>query len=285
MTQLAVVYDMNNYTHMDNWQIQELTHERELPCHRLFVYLIPMLLLLRCAGGVRRWGKGLWGTGASIGHDRQPTSGEKNVERDEAEVLGDGGLVGGPSDTVVAGPTLLLYLDNANASAVTAEAAVLPSPAVTWWAVNTCRMVSTATLLLVATHLNTETVKGKAVFTLMVTFWALKSTGDGCKGWEKVALLQKSPLICITLQAKMSFHAIWENGRTIMKLKRKTEWQQHLAAGDNLTEQNVSVSGKNMWLLPNVCTVQDSTWWLTQFAHICSVLISVFFFHKQIGDG
>lgn len=39
--------------------------------------------------------------------------------------------MGGPSDAVVAGPTLLLYLDDANASAVAAEAAVLPGPAVT----------------------------------------------------------------------------------------------------------------------------------------------------------
>lgn len=212
MTQVAVVYGMNNYTHMYNWQIQELTHKRELPRHRHFVYLIPRLLLLRSAGGVRRWGKGLWGTGAGIGHDRQPTSGEKNVKRDEAEVLSDGGLVGGPSDAVVAGPTLLLYLDNANASAVAAEAAVLPSPTVTWWAVNTCRRVSTATLLLVSTHLYRETVEGKAVLTLMLTFWALKSTGDGCKGGEKVALLQKSALICLTSQAEVHFHAIWANG-------------------------------------------------------------------------
>lgn len=39
--------------------------------------------------------------------------------------------MGGSGDAVVAGSTLLLYLDDANASAVAAEAAVLPSPAVT----------------------------------------------------------------------------------------------------------------------------------------------------------
>lgn len=272
---------MNNYTHMYNWQIQELTHERELPCHRLFVYLIPMLLLLRCAGGVRQWGKGLWGTGASIGHDRQPTSGEKNVERDEAEVLGDGGLVGGPSDAVVAGPTLLLYLDNANASAVAAEAAVLPSPAVAWWAVNTCRRVSTATLLLVSTHLYTETVKGKVVFTPMLTFWALKSTGDGCK--RDLLYCKKKCFNLLNLTGRDAFSCYmskWWFSRTMMKLKRMTEWQQHLAAGDNLSEH--TVSGKNVWPLPNVCTVQHSTWWLMQFAHICSVLISVFFFINKL---
>lgn len=167
MTQPVIVYGKNNYTHIDNWQIQELTHERALPCHRPFVYLIPGLFFLWCAGGVQRRGKGLRGTGASIGHDRQPTSCEKNVERDEAKVLGDGGFVGGPSNAVVAGPTLLLYLDDANASTVTAKTAVLPSPTVTWWGVNRCRRVPTAPLLLISTHLYTETVKGKAVFTLM----------------------------------------------------------------------------------------------------------------------
>lgn len=96
-----------------------------------FVYLIPRLLLLQCAGGVVwRWGKTLWGTGAGIGHDRQPTSCEKDVERNEVEVLGDSRLVGGPRNAVVAGPALLFYLDNADASAVAAKAAVLPSPAV-----------------------------------------------------------------------------------------------------------------------------------------------------------
>lgn len=167
MTHIAFVYGMKNYTHTDPWQIQELTHEKASMSH---VYLIPRLLLLGCAGGVRRWGKGLWGTGASVGHDRQPTRCEKDVERDEAEVLGDGGLVGGPGDAVVAGPALLLYLDDADASAVAAEAAVLPGPAVTWWGVDACRGVSTAMLLLVSTHLETEAEKGKAVFTLMSFF-------------------------------------------------------------------------------------------------------------------
>ena len=162
---------MKNYTQMDNCQIQELTLEqKKLPCHRLFVYLLPRLLLVGCAGGIWRWGKGLWGTGASIGHDRQPTSCEKDVERDEAEVLGDGGLLWGPSDAVVAGPTLLLDLDDANGSAVAAEAAVLPSSAVTRQRVDACRRVSNATLLLVSTHLHTETEKGKAV-SLMLTFF------------------------------------------------------------------------------------------------------------------
>lgn len=164
------MYGMNNYTHIDNRKIQEVSHERAY--HRLSVHLIPGLLLLGRAGGVRRWGKGLWGTRASIGHDRQPTSGEKDVERDEAQVLGDGGLVGGPSDAVVAGPTLLLYLDDANASAVAAKAAVLPCPAMTRGGVNACCRVPTAALLLASTNLHRETVKGKAAFTLRLTFWA-----------------------------------------------------------------------------------------------------------------
>ncbi len=222
MTQVAVVHGMNNYTHMYNWQIQELTHERELPRHRHFVYLIPRLLLLRSAGGVRRWGKGLWGTGAGIGHDRQPTSGEKNVKRDEAEVLSDGGLVGGPSDAVVAGPTLLLYLDNANASTVAAEAAVLPSPTVTWWAVNTCRRVSTATLLLVSTHLYRETVEGKAVFTLMLSFevnWRwLQGGRESCFTAKKCFNLPN-----LTGRGAFScYMSKWWCSRTIMNLKRET---------------------------------------------------------------
>lgn len=120
-------------------------------------YLVPRLLLLWCAVGVWRWGQGLRGAGASIGHDGQFTSGEKDVKRDEVEVLGNGGLVGRPSDAVVAGPALLLYLDNADASAVAAKAAVLPSPTVAWRGVGASCGVSTAPLLLVSSHLFTET--------------------------------------------------------------------------------------------------------------------------------
>lgn len=137
------------------------------PRRRFFVYLLAGLLLLRRTGGVWWWGKGLWGTRASVGHDRQPASGEEDVERDEAEVFGDSWLVGGPGDAVVAGPTLLLYLDNPNASAVAAKAAVLPCPAVTRWGVNAWCSISTATLLLASTNLRRETGTGKATFTLM----------------------------------------------------------------------------------------------------------------------
>lgn len=104
---------------------------QELPHHRPFVYLIPRLLLLWCAGGVRRGGEGLWGAGASVGHDRQLTGGEEDVEGDEAKILDDGGLVGWSGEAVVAGPTLLLYLDNADVGAVAAKATVLPRSAVT----------------------------------------------------------------------------------------------------------------------------------------------------------
>lgn len=104
-------------------------------------------------------------TGASVGHDRESASGEKDVKGDKTEVLGDGGLVGGPSNAVVAGTALLLYLDNANPSAVAAEAAVLTGPTVTRRRVKTCCRVSAATLLLRSTHLHRETVKGKTVLT------------------------------------------------------------------------------------------------------------------------
>lgn len=78
--------------------------------------------------------------------------------------------MGGPSDAVVAGPTLLLYLDNANASAVAAKAAVLPRPAMTRGGVKACSRVPTAVLLLASTNLHRETVKGMAAFTLRLTF-------------------------------------------------------------------------------------------------------------------
>lgn len=170
---------MNNYKYMDNWQTSRACLMREPRVTGFsFSYLIPWLLLLGCAGGVRGWGKGLWGTGAGIGHDRQPTSGEEDIKRDEAEVLGDGGLVGRPRDAVVAGPALLLYLDDANMSTVASKAAVLPCPTVTRWGVNTGRRVSTATLLLTSPHLHGEKVEYKAEFTLMLTFWALKSAAD-----------------------------------------------------------------------------------------------------------
>lgn len=89
--------------------------------------------------------------------------------------------MGGPSNTVVAGPTLLLYLDDANASTIATKAAVLPCPAVTRRGVNACCRAATAMLLLASMNLHRETVNVKAAFTLMLIFLSLEPTGDDCK--------------------------------------------------------------------------------------------------------
>lgn len=127
-------------------------------------------LLLRCAGGVGRWGKGLLWAGAGIRHNRESACSQKDVKRYEGEVLGDGGLVGRPGDAVVASPALLLDLDYPDTSAVTAEAAVLPGAAVTRGGVRTACWVMTAAFLLGSTHLCRQTVKGRAAFMLMTDF-------------------------------------------------------------------------------------------------------------------
>lgn len=69
--------------------------------------------------------------------------------------------MGGPGDAVVAGPALLLDLDDADASAVAAEAAVLAGAAVARRGVGGHRGVAAAALLLVSAHLCTERAKGK----------------------------------------------------------------------------------------------------------------------------
>lgn len=136
----------------------------------VFIYLIPKLLFFWGAGGI--WGKGPWSARASVGHDRQPASGEKDVKRDEVEVFGNGGLVGGPSKAMMAGSALLLYLDNANTSTVAAKAAVLPRPAMMRWGVSACCRVPTAALQLASANLHNGTVKGKTAFILWLTSWA-----------------------------------------------------------------------------------------------------------------
>lgn len=118
----------------------------------IWFYLLASLLL-RCAGDVWRWVKGLWWTGAGISHDWQPAGSQKNVKRDKAEVLGDAGLVGRPGNAVMAGATLLLDLDDPDSCAVTAKPAVLPGAAVTRGRVHTPCWVVTA-FLLRSTHLN-----------------------------------------------------------------------------------------------------------------------------------
>lgn len=121
------------------------------------MYLFPSLLLLRGAGGLQHWLQSLWRTGACIGHDGQSTGGQEDIKRDEVQVLGDGGLVGRSGDAVVAGPALLLYLDDADASTVAAKATVLPGAAVTGGEVSSCHRIATATLLLWWMHLETKT--------------------------------------------------------------------------------------------------------------------------------
>lgn len=135
----------------------------------IWFYLLACLLL-RCAGDVWRWVKGLRWTGAGISHNWQPARSQKNVKRDKAEVLGDAGLVGRPGDAVVAGPALLLDLDDPDSCAVTAEPAVLPGAAVTRGRVHTPCWVVTAAFLLRSTHLHRQTVKGGAALMLMTDF-------------------------------------------------------------------------------------------------------------------
>lgn len=97
----------------------------------LFLYLLATrVLLVRCGGSIQRRGRSFGRTGAGVGHDGEPTGGEEDVKGDEAQVFGDGGRVRGSGDAVVAGAALLLDLDDANAGAVAAKAAVLARPAV-----------------------------------------------------------------------------------------------------------------------------------------------------------
>lgn len=65
--------------------------------------------------------------------------------------------MGGPDDAVVTGAALLLDLDDADAGAVAAEAAVLSGAAVTGRAVDSGRRVAAAELLLVSMHLQQQT--------------------------------------------------------------------------------------------------------------------------------
>lgn len=78
--------------------------------------------------------------------------------------------MGRPGDAVVAGPALLLDLDDPDASAVTAEPAVLPGAAVTRGGVRTACRVVTPAFLLGSTHLCRQTMKGRAAFMLMTDF-------------------------------------------------------------------------------------------------------------------
>lgn len=71
----------------------------------------------------------------------------------------------GSGDAVVAGAALLLDLDDANAGAVAAKAAVLARPAVARRGVGACRGVPAAAPLLVLTNLRRVTVKDEATFT------------------------------------------------------------------------------------------------------------------------
>lgn len=71
----------------------------------------------------------------------------------------------GSGDAVVAGAALLLDLDDANAGAVAAKAAVLARPAVARRGVGACRCVPAAAPLLVLTDLRRVTVKDEATFT------------------------------------------------------------------------------------------------------------------------
>lgn len=139
------------------------------PAFLIWFYLFASLLL-RCAGGVGRRLKGLLWAGAGIRHDREPARSQKDVKRYEAEVLGDGGLVGRPGDAVVARPALLLDLDDPDTSAVTAEPAVLPGATVTGGGVRTASRVVAPAFLLRSTHLCRQTMKGKAAFMLMTDF-------------------------------------------------------------------------------------------------------------------
>lgn len=61
---------------------------------------------------------------------------------------------------MVTGPALLLNLDNSDAGAIAAEAAVLPVAAVARRRVDSCQGASTALLLLLFTHLHRGTKKG-----------------------------------------------------------------------------------------------------------------------------
>lgn len=82
--------------------------------------------------------------------------------------------MGRPGDAVVAGPALLLNLDDPYACAVTAEAAVLPGAAVTRGGVpSPCRVVMAA-FLLGSTHLQRQTVKVMAEFMLMTDYMLMK---------------------------------------------------------------------------------------------------------------
>lgn len=154
----------------DNQSILKWRHHMSFVWWALICFYLFARLLLRCAGGVGRRVKGLLWAGAGIRHDRESARSQKDVKRYEAEVLGDGGLVGRPGDAVVASPALLLDLDDPDASAVTAEPAVLPGAAVTRGGVRTACRVVAAAFLLGATHLCRQTMKGRAAFTLMKDF-------------------------------------------------------------------------------------------------------------------